>query len=920
MKKHFNPKTPNNVKLFLVLILVSLMIPLIVNAQSLVDSFLVTGGGYASCGDPSRNYCSGWLYTSKTYNMTTISLYLKKVNSPTYNISVRIYNVTSVSGVSPNINVTMCRTDYINSSTLTAGYAWYNFTFPGGCLVSGVQGKYFLTLVTNVTDASNTIDFSGGAANGNDTYYYIASWNTLSTNQMFNYQTFETVGLTTTMSFKSQSPTDIRSTSLFSQTLNITYNVTDALSSNISISYNITTYNNTCAVIANQTCLIPNSTYRSKIFDLNNTPLFSFYLYDNDAYPGLYNYPNQSYMSTTIKENFTVTNSNYFKVRFYNISNKTQYNIFEFMVKNSSATSNPLHIYYCNSSYTTGNVQINNNCANIANLLGSQVYNHSHSSYSNHSLISLPIVNNSVLNVKFTSLAYFVFTAGASVDSWYVYYLANQTDINTTMYSNNNGASYIDVVGTFDAHIHQFSNSDKICYRGQYNDSLGEINTSGTCDTYDLDAIPPSTVTFYSPQQIGYNGNVLVNYSAANDPISAISYYNVSVCYPNGTIVRNDQPNNSNSLTYTINIAGLADGNYSACVRAYNNVSASSFSISPQFRIDTIYPVINFTRPNELNTSTTNINMSYSLLIDFSDINLYAYEVNVIDPFGNLYNNYTLVDVPTSTQQFTAIFTPNNTGTWQILAIAADSHTEKKIEFYNYDLTTKKITFMFDKEVNYTYTTDNISIEYDSPYSPLTTEIKKLSDRYNFNYQFNLGSDKLKPYVTHKFRVKCADIKYLSNSIYPAHFICWNTGNWIDFNSKDLINYTLKRCGKDCYDLTMTTKPVEWLNFSSIGGLNIVNKTRLLNVVLPNATTGTNTTFIAGTCPDSVQGAFMYFISFIIVASIIYIALKFNFNLLGCLGCIGSFFIAGALMGCSLGLGVVLMGCGIMLLIYFFLN
>ncbi|HII71160.1 TPA: hypothetical protein HA265_00205, partial [Candidatus Woesearchaeota archaeon] len=221
-----------------------------------------------------------------------------------------------------------------------------------------------------------------------------------------------------------QIPADLSNTNLFSSLLNITYNITDPVGLNestIRLYYKTNTSDSECWIYVNgsSTCGYQPKTYSSK-----SGTLYSFRLSESEIYPAVYNF-NQTVMVNTAHQSFSlVSNKSYMKVRFFNITNSKPYFMFE-VFANASASSGPLRVYYCNSSYAFGDPVTSANCINFYNLDATVAFNHSHSSYSRHQLIPLAINTTTKMvgdKVYMSPVSYFLLR-GRDGSDWKVYYI-----------------------------------------------------------------------------------------------------------------------------------------------------------------------------------------------------------------------------------------------------------------------------------------------------------------------------------------------------------------------------------------------------------------------------------------------------------------------------------------------------------------
>ena len=240
--------------------------------------------------------------------------------------------------------------------------------------------------------------------------------------------------------------------------------------------------------------------------------------------------------------------------------------------------------------------------------------------------------------------------------------------------------------------------------------------------------------------------------------------------------------------------------------------------------IDTTNPIITFNFPFDDNTSEIKFNTPNNIRLEFDDLNLFAYTVRVVNNISDEVYNFNMTGITTNQEILLESITANISGLWIINATVTDDHTALFIKDYDYKVVNNKIDFKFEKLENRELLDDNISITYISDYDLMKTTVKKEDDRYTFEYDVRLDANKFVNEVTHKFKVECEDIVLRDSSNYTAHFVCPITKNWIDFESLDVIDWTVKYINQNSYYVYLTMKPTENLSFSSIGGLNEITE------------------------------------------------------------------------------------------------
>jgi hypothetical protein len=718
--------------------------------------------------------------------------------------------------------------------------------------------------------------------------------------------------------FINQDPVDVTIGNIFSRKLNVTYEITGITNySSIVMKYKTNSTNVSCAYNGNGTCLINTNVYsqqRNPAYNVTNT-LFNFSFQDNEVYPAVYQYPNETYMEGQTKQTLSLNQASDISAFWLrNISLTSNINIFEIYLNKTSSPS-PLLLYYCNSSYVTGNMN-NANCGLFATLNNTQSYNHTHGLNSHHYTFNFPMAVGMIGTVKVSPDSQFVLLKSSNTGSWTVKYIQNVTRADEFRYSTNNGNAYTSVSGSPDMHLHQFSTQDKFCYYTTLVESGNTYNATERCDTLDFTPLAPSLVSFISPNTTHYNNTVVVEYTSATPSYNTtISSYFINLCNSDLTFNKSIATAYLNN-TYNISLATVDDGNYTVCVDSYNNFDLSSRSYSQSFISDKASPGITFITPSPLNTTSIARNANLTTNINIVDDNLFAYECMVYDTNGILYANDSLTNINTTNYTVAMTFSPDMIGQWQIDCRASDGHTSKTIEAYPYTIDSgKNIKFMFEKiRKNKEFTTDNVSITFSGGDADISnTKLVKAQDRYNI--QYTLSKRPVTPEIRMNYRVMCEDMYYLSQSAYTAHMVCYSSKTWIDFQSADVLKYQVKSCGDDCYDVQLVLKNNEDIEFSSIGGLNFNNASVTFDVYdLPPTNTSLS---ILGICPATIEGQMSLWIVFAMVAFFLLIALIWKIALIGFLDSIALLFFSFVIYDCFSMLGMMMSGISILMLAYF---
>ena len=374
---------------------------------------------------------------------------------------------------------------------------------------------------------------------------------------------------------------------------------------------------------------------------------------------------------------------------------------------------------------------------------------------------------------------------------------------------------------------------------GKYYYGLTIYNKAGFSKLYDpnltIDTVSPN-VSFIPPtpnnNQIVYikfgtlNFTTSINVSDDNDNISLLTVY----LYHDASLIQTfDWTNITNSTRdYNFSVITSVNGTYYINATAYDLAGNLGVTETRQINatVDTVFPVINFS----LNNTNFNPNNNISILsrdkynltynVTYTDDNLFAAEVNVTcDVSGTIYNwSFVGFNVTSYTKADNfSISYPMQRCTF--FTAASDSHTSEEIPKYDNAVLDNGLSFLTEND-------NVVQVIANEPISNIQDiSTQKLKDRQTFNFDF-VDSDN-----TRTFRLLSNNIiYYLPESIYPAHFVIWNSeehkGNWVDFVDK--VNkgdtYSVTKVNDYEYDITITTSiPTDKLEFSSIGGTLITN-------------------------------------------------------------------------------------------------
>ncbi|VVB66897.1 Concanavalin A-like lectin/glucanases superfamily protein [Candidatus Norongarragalina meridionalis] len=241
-------------------------------------------------------------------------------------------------------------------------------------------------------------------------------------------------------------------------------------------------------------------------------------------------------------------------------------------------------------------------------------FNHTHTVNSSHLIASFAVntTTGTVSGVGVTPTSYFATRGGYDWNTTYI-----PTDTSSARYSANNGGNWSPIIGTLDAHLHQYDGTDTLYYYVCAKDVPGNENcTTATMrsDLLERGSMPPSAPHVTNPTATTYAGNVEINYTAALSPNGyAIDLYNVSLTYENGTFLRTIISNNSPALSCVWNSTSVADGNYTVTVRACDINALCANGTSNVFTVDNSVPVITVVSPaNNSHFNFANITVNFS--------------------------------------------------------------------------------------------------------------------------------------------------------------------------------------------------------------------------------------------------------------------------------------------------------------------
>ena len=583
------------------------------NTSGNATTFNVTITNILLNGTYSYNWSSYGNGTSHNFNSSGTKSYtiLDDITPP--NIQI-LYPSNNTNTTNKNINV-----NYTSSDNVGLSSCWYSNS-------SGAVNYTLASCTTNITGVTWLEGINNITIWANDT-----SNNINSSSITFFIDTTPPL-----INFISQVPADINTLNAYSTWTNITYNVTDATtgvnSSSVVFYYKTNSSIDDISFYTNGT---PFSGYNTHV-GTNQGVNWTNLLDDNNIYPGKFNL-NQTIMEDTTHAISSLGVSNVVKIEFLNVSNSTQYNIFEFMA-NSTATTSSLFVFYCNSSYVSGSVLTNANCIQFGSLTGRTTFNITNPGLnsSKYQIMALNINTTSgkALNsIQVTPTSYLILRKGFGPGSWSVYNVALESRTTATQTSTNNGITWSTQTYTVDSHLHQYVGTDTFYYHLCANDTIGNGNCSlDRSDLLEQGGMPPSVPHVYVPDFANYSGYINISYLASISPNGyAISFYNISLLNQDESYNKTIISNNSLNLNYSWNTVGTPDGSYFVKVVATDNISQTSFDLSENFTIDNTPPY--FT--NLANQSMyTNQSLNYDIDATDLGVGLGSFAINWTNTFS----------------------------------------------------------------------------------------------------------------------------------------------------------------------------------------------------------------------------------------------------------------------------------------------
>ena len=390
-----------------------------------------------------------------------------------------------------------------------------------------------------------------------------------------------------TITFVSQTPSDINSINVYGDGLNITYSITDDSGvDTITLYYKTNSSTTDTLLYINGTAY---SGFRSTTSYTLSGSNYIFSLTPDEIYPGTYNIKPYD-MATATHYFYTLSSNNQMiKIRFLNVSNHREYNTLAIYAINQTPTSRDLRFYYCNESYTSGNPGSSQYCTNFFTLPADTPYVSYPIGDVTYYLIPLGIntTTGMIGDVKVTETSYIILRGPTNGDGWDIGYVSQVTRDDTIQTSSNIGSTWTNFEGTVDAHIHQFDGTDSLWYYVCANDTLGNSGCSSTRqDLMDLYGLPPTAPDVHSPTNKTYTEPIWINYTEAISPNDyPITTYKITLLNTDFSYVKTIVENNYPHLSYLWDTSNIPHGSYIINVTACDNQNQCSYGLSEVFTI-----------------------------------------------------------------------------------------------------------------------------------------------------------------------------------------------------------------------------------------------------------------------------------------------------------------------------------------------
>lgn len=493
----------------------------------------------------------------------------------------------------------------------------------------------------------------------------------------------------------------------------------------------------------------------------NVSSAHTFVLRDNSVFAATYNYE-EEYIESAVKNQFKINGSQIARINFINVSPSQNYTYLELYA--NATTAAPLRIWCANSSYVTGNPLISEFAYNFINLPASMPFNHTHGANSYHLLVSVPVVDGKCGSVGITHDFSFLFAG----NGWIINYISNVSRPDTFSVSTDSGASYANVSGTPDAHLHQLNRTSMLCDYADVTDSNGYAATSPYCIPIIAPFIAPTPPVIISPNgsEVAYGYPVNISFLDATEGTGgAIILYRVFMANSEG--VQNVSiANVSFGVTdllwnVTESYTGLIG------ITAVDTIGQETTGYSLSVVIDVNPPLITFLQPATVNGSTVPNLGSFTLELNVKDNNLlYLLNASITDNGVLKWNISEMLTLAEETKIYTVNVPDWANGSIIVSCLVCDAHTAQVIPYFAVIEESNRLTFAYEGK--------RYSIKSVTGFETWATATKK-KDRYEIAFNYAKSSP------TMLYEIETSEkVVYLPNSGYKGHFVIGDTF-WLDF-------------------------------------------------------------------------------------------------------------------------------------------
>lgn len=742
-------------------------------------NYLITAN-YNMGATPDFTHC-GW------YNFNQSGLLLGMATHENYNLALGktatdVYRVRSYSGsekiLTCSTNHTRVNAFYFVCVVASGGNAWVyqNATLECSGALATATGNAPLGIGEAYTSADGLYSMQGFI---DEVGFWTRNLTQKNITYLYNnglgcaYPFINCGGASDTvyLTYSQQKPSDITSLNILPSGLNISFNITanNGVNNATVRLYTKTNNSRNDYLEYRNGSISATGFYPNGVF-INSSSNFTWVLSENDVYPHTENLDVNQFQTNIHTQN-TFSTLTAYKDVLYNVSNNSAVGFYELMTNSTSSASN-LEVYYCNSSYSSGNYKINSNCLLFCTKTATTSYNHNHSIYSSHQVCPFNLINGKLAGtIGVTSNSSFITDVTGGLGTWSIWTLPNQTRIDCFQSSANSGTSWSSQVLTLDSHLHQYSGDETFYYLAS------ACSTTGTCtnstqrsDFINYVDLPPTSPIVTRPNSTDVF-NSLVNITYTNGtPNSPNVLYNNSIDLLNGSLVfQQNIVKNTTNTTYIFNSALISTGTYIIRVQSCDNASLCSYGFSSTFWIDNTKPSIIPVSPEGDNSTSFYNSGIINLTIQFTDSrDLFGYNVTINHTNGTTFYSKTNSISGTSYTMSESVDTTSfeNDTDYRVWARVCDSHTSNIIS----PATSINKT---ERELLFNFKGTEIKIASVSG-DELSTSYVKLDDRYSFSFEYSkILTEK------HYILTSSEHITYLPNSKYRGHFVVNNY--WIDF-------------------------------------------------------------------------------------------------------------------------------------------